>query len=88
MEITPLDDIMEVYGKLSKEKKSAVTNLMKSDTYIAACAHDAKGKHVTLDWQGNQAMSIHLIMGMIITGRNEYGRIWLDDLKNKLSRMA
>ncbi len=88
MKAIPPDDILEVYGKLSNDKKLAVTNLIHAGDYVAVCARDKKGKNVTLDWQASQAMSIHLILGVIMTGRNEYGRLWLDGLKSKISQIA
>ena len=88
MEKVPVDDIMEVYGKLSEEKKVAVTNLMRSAFYVTVCAHNTEGNKITMNWQANQSMSIHLIMSTVVIGRNEYGRLWLDDLKSKLFPMA
>jgi len=88
MKVIPPDDILEVYGKLSNEKKSAVTNLIHAGDYVAVCACDKEGKKVTLDWQASQAMSIHLILGVIMTGRNEYGRIWLNGLKREITQIA
>lgn len=84
----PPDDILEEYGKLSKDKKSAVTNLIDSVAYLLIGSNDTQGNDVSLDWQANQAMSIHLILGIILTGSKEYGRIWLEALKNKISRIT
>ncbi len=84
----PTDDIMEKYGVLSQEKQQAITNLLKSTSYLSICAQDKKGSEVTLDWRANQEMSIHLIMGAILTGRNEFGRLWAEHLKKKISQMA
>lgn len=88
MEAIPPDDIMEKYARLSHERQLATTNLMSSETYLVVCAHDEKGKDVSLDWQANQGMSIRLIMGVIMTGRSEFGRLWLEDLKKKISQVV
>ena len=88
MDAIPTDDIMEKYGRLSREKQSAITNLMGSESYLLICAHDERGNEVSLDWQANQGMSIHLLMGIIMTGRSEYGRLWLENLKEKISQVA
>lgn len=84
----PLDDIMEEYGKLPVEKRSAVTNLICSDNYVSVCSHNKQAKDVSLDWQANSSMSIHLILGVILIGRNEYGRLWLEDLKNEIFQIT
>jgi len=85
---TPIhpDDIMEEYLKLPEDKQSAVTNLIQSDTYVSIGCHDKKGKDITLDWKGDPAMSLHLIMGAILTGGKEFGRLWLKELQSKLSQ--
>jgi len=84
----PLDDIMEEYGKLPQEKRSAVTNLICSGNYVLACSHDEHGKDVSLDWEANAGQSLHLLVGVMVVGKNEYGRLWLEDLINKLSQIT
>lgn len=84
----PLDDIMEEYGKLPTEKRSAVTNLIYSNNYVSVSSSDEQGGDISLDWQANAGLSIHLLVGVMIVGKNEYGRLWLEDLKNKLSQIT
>jgi len=88
MEVIPLDDIMEAYGTLSEEHRSAVTNLMKAESYISVTARGPKGKQVIMDWQAAQPMSMHLILNIVGIGRNEFGRLWLNELRKKLSQMV
>jgi hypothetical protein len=85
---TPIrvSDIAEKYIWLKDDKKLAVTNLIESDAYVSICCHDKKGKDISLDWKGDPAMSLHLIMGAILTGGKEFGRLWLNELQSKLSR--
>lgn len=83
----PMDRIAEAYFGIPEDKKSAVTNLMESEAYLSICSHDEKGKDITLDWKGDPAMSMHLIMGAIITGKTEFGRLWLKELQSKLSQI-
>jgi hypothetical protein len=79
---------MEEYGKLSKDKRSAVTNLICSNNYVSVCSHGEHGKDISLDWEAGAGLSIHLLVGVMIVGKNEYGRLWLEDLKNKLSQIT
>ena len=88
MDVIPVDDIGLFYAELSNEQKSAVTNLIQAGAYILVTAHDPEGKRVIMDWHAAQPMSMHLILGILGTGRNEFGRLWLEELKNKLSQMA
>lgn len=88
MEYIPADDISIEYAKASEEKKSAVTNLLRGEAYLSVVAYDERGESVTLDWQAGQALSVRLVMGIIMTGRSEFGRIWLDDLKTKISQLT
>jgi hypothetical protein len=88
MKTLPLDDIMEEYGKLPMEKRSAVTNLICSNNYVSVCSQDEQGEVISLDWQANAGLSIHLLIGVMTVGKNEYGRLWLEDLKNKLSQIT
>ncbi len=83
-----IDDIAEEYMKLPEDKRSAVTNLMQSEAYLSVCCHDKKGKDISLDWKADQGMSIHLIMGIILTGRSEFGKLWLNELLSKISLMT
>lgn len=82
-----MDGIAEAYFGIPEDKKSAVTNLIQSEMYLSICSHDKKGKDISLDWKGNPAMSMHLIIGAIITGKTEFGRLWLKELQSKLFQM-
>lgn len=89
MDYIPLEDVAYAYAKLSDEKKSAVTNLIRGDEYVSIVGHNNKGEHsVTLDWQAGQVASIHLIAGAVMTGRSEFGRLWLEELNNQLSQIT
>jgi hypothetical protein len=85
MEIIPPDDIAIYYGKLSEEQKSAVTNLTMAVSYISVTGRE--DGQVIMDWHAAQPMSIHLILGIIGTGRSEFGKLWLDELRNKISQI-
>ena len=85
MDIIPPDDISDYYGKLELPHKSSVTNLVMAKSYISVTSNE-EGQ-VIMDWQAAQPMSMHLILGIIGTGRSEFGRLWLDELKSKISQM-
>jgi hypothetical protein len=87
-EVIPVDDILEVYGKLSIEKKAAVTNLARSRAYLLSCLIKKKrGYTSAFDWWADPTRAIYLLSEIISLGRNEFGKIWLDVLKKKISRM-
>jgi hypothetical protein len=86
VEIIPPDDIATEYGRLIPEQKSAVTNVVRAARLICASSRTPEGE-VVLDWQAEQSTAIHFITGMIMTGRDQFGKLWLDELKNRLSQM-
>jgi len=82
MDIIPPDDITLYYGELEESRKSAVTNLINAESYISVTGNESG--QLMMDWQAAQPMSVHFILGIINTGRSEFGRIWLDELRNKI----
>lgn len=84
VDFIPVDNIPMEYAICGDDKKVAVTNVIRSSSYISA-SMDSDGE-ATLTWKANPAISLHLILGIIQIGGKEYGDTWLSELKSKLSQ--
>lgn len=86
MEKVPVDDISLLYGKAPDELKIAVTNLLISTSHL--CLTVGCDSDIALNWRANPSESIHMLLGIAATGKGEFGRLWLEELKSQMNQLS
>jgi len=71
------------YAVLSDEKKMAVSNVVRAESYLVAAMIPSG---LLVDWKASPGVSVAAILGLISIGHKEYGEVWLEELTSKLSQ--
>lgn len=74
----PIDDVSLIYADASPEVRSAVSMLLRYETFISITADDDGG--VIINWHSNPGRAIAMLVGAIATGTREFGDVWLHGL--------
>ena len=87
MDEIELGTIALEYAALNAQKKKAVSYLIRSTKYVSSSFTDsANGFYV--GWEANPAEAIGLMGILAQVGQKEYGDIWLEELKSRLSQLG
>lgn len=82
----PVDDILEVYGRLPEEKKQAVSNLIGADWYVVVETHNGNDDRpvFTIDWKAGSDLSIYILTMLYKAGKKGFGEVWAEELLETL----
>ena len=84
----PADDILDAYCASSRERRQAVSNILRSRGYLVSSVisedSDARQKSLLVDWATDPEMSLMTVASLIAVGEKRFGEAW----KQALTEMA
>jgi len=82
-----IDRIKHEYSMVSDEKRDAVTSILHADMYmLASTCETADAAELII--RANAFVVLQCMLVIVGVCREEYGNIWVEELKSKLSQMA
>jgi len=78
------DTLVLEYALCPTEKRDAIASLVRAQEYAVA-THE--GENLVVSIKGSPVSCLVMLGTALEVGRKEFGKIWLDELKEKVSRL-